>query len=108
MQVKLTARHGHLEEADQVAIREKAEKLLHFFDRVTMIEVTVDMRGEEKKAEILVDAEHKHDFVAHAEAPHVLVAVAAAIDKMKMQIKHYKEKIQDHRRDPAHGDILEK
>ena len=103
MQVKVSARHGHLDEATQTEIREKAEKLLHFFERVSLIEVTVDLHGLEKKAEILLNAEHKHDFVAVAEAPDVLVAVTAAVDKMKQQIKHYKEKIQDHRRNPSHG-----
>ncbi len=103
MQVKVSARHGHLDEASQNEIREKAEKLLHFFERVTLIEVTIELRGLMKHAEILVDAEHKHDFVAHAEADDLMTAVNGAIDKMKQQIKHYKEKIQDHRRAPSHG-----
>lgn len=103
MQVKVSARHGHLDEDAQNEIRTKAEKLLTYFERVTQIEVTVDLRGLEKHAEILVNAEHKHDFVAHADGPDVFLAVNAAIDKMKQQIKHYKEKIQDHRRSPSHG-----
>lgn len=103
MQVKVSARHGHLDETTQAAIREKAEKLLHYFERVALIEVTLDLSGQDKKAEILVNAEHKHDFVAHAEAEDVLVAMNLAIDKMKQQIKHYKERIQDHRRAPSHG-----
>lgn len=103
MQVKVSARHGHLDEAQLQQIREKAEKLLTFFDRVTMIEVTIDMRGEAKKAEILVNAEHKHDFVARAEAADILPAVAAAIDRAKSQLSHYKERVQEHRRDPSHN-----
>ncbi len=105
MQIKVSARHGHLDAATHEKIREKVEKLLHYFERVSQIEVTVDLSGDEKKAEILLNAEHKHDFVAHAQAPDVLTAVAASIDKMKIQLNHYKEKIQDHRRDPAHGSI---
>ena len=104
MQVKVSARHGQLGDEMYQQIRDKAEKLLTYFDRVTMIEVTVDLRGEAKKAEILLNAEHKHDFVSRAESPDPLLAVAAAVDKMKQQITHYKEKIQDHRRDPAHGE----
>lgn len=103
MQVKVSARHGHLDETSQTEIREKAEKLLHFFERVSLIEVTVDLRGLQKRAEILLNAEHKHDFVAHAEAEDIGAAVAAAVEKMKHQVKHYKEKIQDHRRNPSHG-----
>ena len=103
VQVKVSVRHGHLDDATQADIREKAEKLLHYFERVSLIEVTLDLKGLSKKAEILLNAEHKHDFVAHAEAEDLLTAVAAAVDKMKHQINHYKEKIQDHRRNPPHG-----
>jgi putative sigma-54 modulation protein len=103
VQVKVAARHGHLDPEMQAVIQEKAEKLLHYFDRVLMIEVILDLRGEDKKAEVLLNAEHKHDFAAVAEAPDLLIAVNAAIDKMKVQLKHYKEKIQDHRHNPSHG-----
>lgn len=103
MQVKVSIRHGHLDETTQQQIREKAEKLLHLFDRVSFIEVTVDVQGDPKKAEVLLNAEHKHDFVSHAEADDVMHAVAAAMDKMKQQIRHYKEKLHDHRRDPSHN-----
>jgi putative sigma-54 modulation protein len=103
VQVKVSARHGHLDEPTQTEIREKAEKLLHYFERVSLIEVTIDLRGLQKRAEILLNAEHKHDFVAHADADDLLAAVTAAVEKMKHQIKHYKEKIQDHRRNPSHG-----
>ena len=103
MNVAISARHGHLSEAHQSEIREKAEKLLHFFDRITMIEVTVDLGQLEKTAEIKVDAEHKHDFVALAAHEDAMTAVTIAIDKMKQQIKHYKERAMDHRRDPSHG-----
>jgi putative sigma-54 modulation protein len=103
VQVKVSARHGHLTDELTAAITEKAEKLLHYFERVSQIDVILDLRGDSKKAEVLVDCEHKHDLVAHAEAEDVLVAVAAAVDKVKAQVKHYKEKLQDHRRDPSHG-----
>ena len=103
MQVKVSARHGHLEEEMQAQIQSRAEQLLHFFDRLTMIEVTIDLRGDLKKAEVKVDAEHKHDFVAVAENADPLVAVSEAVDRVAQQVKHYKDKVQDHRRNPSHG-----
>jgi putative sigma-54 modulation protein len=103
VQIQISARHGHLDDATQAKIREKAEKLLHFFERVASIVITVDLSGDMMKAEILLNAEHKHDFVAHAEAEEVLPAVKAAVEKMKVQLTHYKEKLQDHRRDPSHS-----
>ncbi len=48
MQIKISVRHGHLNEATQQFIRDKAEKLLHYFERLTMIEVTVDLKKDQK------------------------------------------------------------
>ncbi len=104
MQVKVSARHGHLSEEHQKAVADKVEKLLHFFDRLLMIEVTVDfLKGDEFLVEILAEAEHKYEFVGKGQAGDLMVAVTAAKEKVKQQIKHYKEKVQDHRRDPSHG-----
>ncbi len=98
MQIKVSARHGHLSDDHQREIREKAEKLLHYFDRITMIDVTVDLGDKLRKSvEILVDAEHKHDFVARDEADDLHVAIDLAVDRIKAQIHRYKEKIQDRR-----------
>lgn len=104
MQVKVSARHGHLSEDHQSEIRERAEKLLHYFDRLTFIEVTVVfLKGEDKEVEVLATAEHKHEFVGHGRGPELMLALGGAIEKTKQQIKHYKERVQDHRRDPSHG-----
>ena len=98
MQIKLSARHGHLTDAHHQEIRQKAEKLLHVFDRISMIEVTVDL-GDKifKKVEILVDAEHKHDFIARDQHEELMAAVDLAVDRIKHQVHRYKEKIQDRR-----------
>ena len=105
MQIKIAVRHGHLNDNTQQFIREKAEKLLHFFDRLTMIEVTVDLKKEAKRVECLVQAEHKHDFVAQESHHDVLAAVDLVLDKLEGQLRRYKEKIQDHRRTPSTGEV---
>lgn len=107
MQIKVSARHGHLSDDHQTEVAAKVEKLLTFFERISMIEVTVDLADttpqHHKKVEILVNAEHKHDFIAHHTDPDLLTAVGGAVEKLKQQLKHYKEKLQDHRRNPSHG-----
>ena len=98
MQIKVSARHGHLSDEHQQEIRQKVEKLLHYFDRITMIDVTVDLADKlHKKVEILVDAEHKHDFVAHDQHEELTAAVDLTVDRIKHQIHRYKEKIQERR-----------
>jgi putative sigma-54 modulation protein len=105
VQIKIAARHGHLSEATQEFIRTKADKLTHLFQRLTMIEVTVDLKEDEKRVEFRVDAEHKHDFVAQASHKDILAAVDLVLDKLEAQLRKYKEKIQDRRRTPSAGDV---
>lgn len=105
MQIKITARHGHLSEASQQFIREKAEKLVHYFQRLMMIEVVVDLQEDQKMVEVLVSAEHKHDFVASERNEDLLTAVDMVLHKLEQQVRKYKEKIQDHRRTPPTGKV---
>ena len=105
MQIKVSARHGHLSEATQQFIREKAQKLLHFFERIMLIEVTVDLKNDIKLVEFLVSAEHKHDFVARESNNDILAAVDLAVDKLEAQLRRYKEKVQDRRRTPSAGEV---
>jgi ribosome hibernation promoting factor len=105
VQIKISARHGHLSEATQQFIRDKAQKLLHIFQRLTMIEVTVDLKEDNKLVEFVVSAEHKHDFVASERNNDILAAVDLVLDKLENQLRRYKEKIQDHRRTPSAGEV---
>ena len=100
MQVRVSTRHGHLSEASQAKISAKAEKLLRIFDRLTEIEVVVDVSNEQSPAvEVLVSAEHKHDFVASDSAGELMAAVDAAVHKMEQQLRKYKEKVVERHRD---------
>ncbi len=102
MHVEITCRHGHVKEDVRVYMAEKSEKLLTYFERITAINVTISFENTHAKVEILVDAEHKHDFVAHAEDAEAQVAFDSAHHKIVQQIHKYKEKVQNHHRhEPA-------
>lgn len=106
MHIEVSCRHGEIPQATREYIIRKSEKLLTYFERVTQIDVTVDFENVEKrriKVEIQVDAEHKHDLVAHDISEEVGPAFDAALHKMERQIHKYKEKIQDHRGDMPMG-----
>ncbi len=108
MQVTVSARHGHLDESTQAALRDKAEGLLKFFERLVSVAVVADLHRDHAnklRVEITAVAGHKHEFVATEQAEDVATAFNLASDKIKQQIKHYKEKLQDHRRDPSHNDV---
>jgi putative sigma-54 modulation protein len=104
VQITISARHGHLSETTQEFIRHKVERLLHVFQRLTRIEVTVDLSEEDNVVELLVSAEHKHDFVARERDKDVAAAVDLVLDKLEGQLRRYKERIIAHRRKPAAGE----
>jgi len=106
VQIEVTSRHGSVSEDTRRRLVQKAEKLLTFFERVTAIRITVDFENSHvTRVELLVDAEHKHDFVAIHEGEDVLATFDGAYHKMEQQIRKYKERIQDHRRDRPLGEL---
>lgn len=107
MQVEITCRHGEISSDVHGYIAEKAEKLLTFFQRITAIEVTIDFEKDRIQLEILVDAEHKHNFVAHDVGEEVIGTFDRTLQKMEQQLRKYKEKIQDHRRDRPLNEVSE-
>ena len=105
MQIAITCRHGNIRDEIREYITDKSQKLLTYFERVTSIEVTVDFNKDLVKVEMQVDTEHKHDFVAHDQGDDVPGTFDSVMHKMEQQIRKYKSKIQDHRRDVPMGEL---
>ena len=105
MQINISARHGELSPATQEKISEKVQKLPKYFDRLTAIQVTVDLGHKEKPTvELRVSAEHVEDFVALDVDDNLLVALDSAVNKVERQLRKHKEKITGHRI-PGHRHI---
>ena len=99
MQIQVTTRHGHLSEASQEKISAKAEKLTRIFERLTAIDVIVDLTDEATpRVDLKVSAEHKHDFVAHDQSDNLMGSVDAVIHRLEQQLRKYKEKVQERHR----------
>jgi putative sigma-54 modulation protein len=96
VQVQITSRHGSLAPEQHAYVREKAEKLVKYFNRLMSIEVAVDHVKHNWQVEILVSAEHKHDFVATELAPTPQVAMDLCLHKIEHQLRKYKDRVQDH------------
>ncbi|TWT46531.1 ribosome hibernation-promoting factor, HPF/YfiA family [Botrimarina hoheduenensis] len=101
MQTNLTMRHGHLSEETQERILAKTEKLPRHFERLSSIELIVDLQDASKpQVELLVSSEHKHDFVSHVQSDNLLTAVEQVVHKMEQQLRKYKERTIEKHRDP--------
>ena len=99
MQIKISARHGSMSETTTAKITAKVEKLTRRFERLTLIDVTVNLEHRDTPAvDIRVSAEHKHDFVAGCQGEELMAALDTVIHKLEQQLRKYKDKIQDHHR----------
>lgn len=101
MLIKISARHGSLSPETQERIREKVEKLTRIFDRVMAIEVTVDLdHRDAPSVDVMVSAEHRHDFRASYQAGELFAALDVVMEKLESQLRRYKEKVQEKHRNP--------
>ncbi len=103
MHIEITTRHGGLGPEHQSYLRDKAEKLLKYFGRLMSIEVEVEHLKHSWQVEILVSAEHKHDFVAREEGPTPEAAMDSCVHKVEQQLRRYKERVQNHKGDVTLG-----
>ena len=105
MQIEISARHGVLESDQQRYLHDKAEKLRKYFGRLMAIEVAVDHGKHGWEVEILVSAEHKHDFVARESGSTPEAAMDQCVHKIEHQLRRYKERVQHHKGDLTHGGL---
>ena len=92
-----------MSEKTRSRITAKLEKLTRFFDRLTAIEVTIDLsHRDDPRVDLKVSAEHKHDFVATSRSDDLMVLIDKVVDKMEQQLRKYKQKVQDRHRGPGH------
>jgi putative sigma-54 modulation protein len=101
MQIKVSARHGHLSPASQSKITAKVSRLKRYFDRITSLNVTVDLENSALPAvEIVASAEHFHDMVSHEHSGQLWRSVDGAVQKLEQQLRKHKEKVRDHKHVP--------
>jgi len=102
VQIRISTRHGGVSEETRARIKGKVEKLTRLFDRLTAIEVTIDLeRRDEPSVDLRVSAEHKHDFVASNRSNDLMGSIDQVIHKLEQQLRKYKQKIQDRHRSPG-------
>jgi putative sigma-54 modulation protein len=101
VQTNISVRHGHLSTSTQERITEKVEKLNRYFDRLTAIQVTVDLEHRENPTvELRVSVEHSDALVAADRSGDVMSSLDGALHKIEQQIRRHKDKRTDRRRPP--------
>ena len=96
MQINISTRHGDISDATKEKIKQKVERLQRFFDRLTSIDVTVDLdKADEPNIEIAIQSEKRHDFLASYQSNDLFGSVDQVVAKLEQQIKKHKEKLHE-------------
>jgi putative sigma-54 modulation protein len=98
VQINISARHGHLSPGTQEKISAKVEAITRLFDKITSIQVVVDLEHrEEPSVELKILADHHDEFVATVKAESIQAALDGVIDKVEAQVRKFKERLKEHK-----------
>jgi putative sigma-54 modulation protein len=103
VKINISTRHGHIGEETLGKIKEKLEKLPRLYDRISAIELIVDLEHNDKlQIDLKVAATHKPDLLASSMSDNLLGSVEQVVEKMEQQLRKYKGKDQDRHRNAGH------
>jgi putative sigma-54 modulation protein len=96
MQINISTRHGEISDATKEKISQKVEKLQRFFDRLTSLDVIVNLdKADEPSIEVSIRSEKRNEFVASYQSNDLFGSVDQVVSKLEQQIKKHKEKLKE-------------
>lgn len=91
--IKISGRHLDITPAIRSYAEEKAGRLPKYYDQIQTIEVILDGHdNKQKRAEIVVHANHQNSFVAHHEGEDLYGCIDQAVQKVQTQLTSHKER----------------
>lgn len=98
MLISISTRHGQVSDETQERIKQKLQKLPRWYDRLTAIELTIDLERRDAPSVDLRVTAKKREFVAACQATELFAAIDAVLEKMEQQLRKHKEKLEDRHR----------
>ena len=95
VQINVTGRHVEVTEEVKKYAREKAEKLLRFYDRIEAIEVVLDHEGGVFTVKYIVNAGSRNEFIGTDSGPEMFAIIDRVVDKLERQITKHKERFRN-------------
>lgn len=100
--INISTRHGRISDETQAKVVEKLEKIPRYYDRITGMELTIDLEHRDTpKLDLRVSAKDKHDFHA-VETGELMASIDLLVEKLEHQVLKHKEKLLDRHRTPGH------
>jgi len=97
LRVEIAAHNAHISGGLRELIHDRAEHLIHIFDGITTIRVTVEVEKERRLAEIVANVSHGTPVVGKGAADTLGAAFREAVEHVETQLRRHKDRIRDHR-----------
>lgn len=101
--IEFKGRHDHITERMQEHAAKKLQRLGHFADRLTRVEVVADHAHENPEIELIAHLRRGAPVVAKDRGKSFSGTIDLLVDKLDAQLRKLKEKRTDHK----HGDVKE-
>lgn len=95
MVVTVSSRHMEVSPALKTYAEQKADKLTKYYDRIQEIEVIFDAAKDSQSVEMIVNAEHRREFIAHHGGDDAYACVDECIAKLERQLSDHKKMIRN-------------
>lgn len=95
MIVTVSSRHMEVTLPLKSYAEQKAGKLTKYFDRIQEIEVVFDNGKDKTRVEMIVNAEHKHTFIAHHDEGDAYACIDGCMHKLERQLSEHKKKFRN-------------
>ena len=92
MVITVTGRHVDITPALKTFAEEKANKLTKYYDLIQEIEVVIDAQKAGTTVEMIVNAEHKNEFIATDSTGDAYASIDACVQKLERQLTEHKKK----------------
>ena len=97
MDFEIIGRHLDVTEEIKDYTNSRLEKAPKIFGRIHGLKAVYDMDGDDYRVEFIAYLVKGNTLVARAAARDIYAAIDAASDKLEAQLRHYKEKLNEHR-----------
>jgi len=97
MKITVAERHMQASEALRSYAVNKVEHLSHYFDRIISVDIVLAAEKERQICELVAHLIQKKIAKASAEADDMYAAIDASVDKLKKQLRRYKDRLKEKR-----------
>ena len=101
MIITVASRHMEVTAPLKAYAESKANKLTKYFDRIQEVEIVIDTSKDQASVEMIVNAEHNGELVAHHNDGDAYACIDACVGKLERQLSELKKKLRNRKHPEA-------